>query len=300
MMEQPEPKSRLSQEAERLLGEPDEVRIRAIRAGTWMTYDRAKEILAKMEDLLDYPRITRMPNMLLVAPSFNGKTSILERFMSLHPPDLDPTADVTTCPVVMVEAPPAPDVSAFYSRILDALMATYKPSASVQEKNSQVKHLFKELGVKILIVDEIHHLIAGSLNRQKDFRNALKSLGNESKVSIIASGIEDAYNAFVADPQMSSRFMPEELPLWKPGREVGTLLATLERRTPLCRPSDLKSPEKMSEMCLRSEGTLGDLCDLFKELAVDAIRNKTEEITLESIRAIRWVVVAHTVQALPR
>jgi hypothetical protein len=28
-----------------------------------------------------------------------------------------------------------------------------------------------------------------------DFRNALKSLGNETKVVIVAAGIEDAYNA---------------------------------------------------------------------------------------------------------
>lgn len=289
MTSQPEAKSRLSPEAEQLLSEPDEVRIRAIRAGTWMGYERAKEILERMEDLLNYPQITRMPNMLLVAPSFNGKTSILERFMSLHAPDMDTDAEVMTCPVVMVEAPPSPDVSAFYSRILDALMAPYKPSASIQEKNTQVKHLFRTLRVKVLIVDEIHHLIAGSLNRQKDFRNALKSLGNEAKICTIAAGIEDAYNAFVADPQMSSRFVPEELPLWKPGKETGTLLATLERRTPLRKPSNLKSPEMMSEMCLRSEGTLGDLCDLFKELAVDAIRNKSEEITLDRIRSIRWV-----------
>jgi hypothetical protein len=110
-----------------------------------------------------------MPNMLLVAPSFNGKTSILERFMELHPVDLDATSEVTTCPVVMVESPPTPDVSAFYTRILDALMAPYKPTSSPQEKNSQVKLLFREMGVKMLIIDEIHHLIAGSMNKQRDF-----------------------------------------------------------------------------------------------------------------------------------
>ncbi|MDP2095410.1 MAG: TniB family NTP-binding protein [Hydrogenophaga sp.] len=281
--------TRLSPDAERLLGEPDEVRIQAIRTGTWIAYDRAKQVLDKMEELLDYPRITRMPNMLLVAPSFNGKTSILERFMSLHPPDLSPDAEATVCPVLMVEAPPSPDVSAFYSRILDVLMARYKPSASIQEKNSQVKHLFRALGVKVLIVDEIHHLIAGSLNRQRDFRNALKSLGNETKISIIAAGIEDAYNAFVADPQMSSRFVPEELSLWRPEPAAGQLLATLERRTPLRKASELKSTDMMGEMCSRSEGTLGDLCDLFKSLAVDAIRSKAERITLDRIRSISWV-----------
>ncbi len=288
-MNVPKPAPRLSPEAEQLLGEADAVRIRAIRAGTWINYGRAKEILAKMEDLLEYPRVTRMPNMLLVAPSFNGKTSILDHFVSSHPPDLDPSAEATIAPIVMVEAPPNPDISAFYARILDALMASYKPSASVQEKNSQVKHLFRQLQVKVLVVDEIHHLIAGSLNRQRDFRNALKSLGNETKISIIAAGIEDAHNAFVADPQMSSRFMPQMLPLWRLDKELGQLVATLERRTPLRKPSDLKSPEKLSEMWQRSEGTLGDICDLFKELAVDAIRSGAEEITLERIRSINWV-----------
>jgi hypothetical protein len=39
----------------------------------------------------------------------------------------------------------------------------------------------------------------------------------------------------------------------------------------------------------RSEGTLGDMCDLVKELAVDAIRTKSERITLGRINALRWI-----------
>jgi Bacterial TniB protein len=279
----------LNKEGEALVNASDEERIRSIRAGTWLGYDRAKEILARMEELLEYPRITRMPNMLLVAPSFNGKTSILEHFLDQHPPDLDPEHEVSIYPVVRVESPDSPDVSGFYSRILDALMAPYRPSASINEKNSQIKVLFRRLNVRMLLVDEIHHLIAGGLNRQRNFRNALKSLGNETKVTIVAAGTEDAYNAFNTDPQMSSRFTPEELPLWQPGNEFGQLLHSLERRTPLRKPSNLIEPGMMLEIHSRSEGTLGDMCDLFKELAVSAIRNKTEQITLETVRSLRWV-----------
>lgn len=289
MMDKPTDYVHLNDAAKALVNATDAVRIHSIRSGTWLGYSRAKEILTRMEDLLEYPRITRMPNMLLVAASFNGKTSILERFLAQHPPDLDPLGETTICPVVMVESPPTPDVSAFYSRVLEALMAPYKPTAPPQEKYSQIKLLFKQMGVKMLIIDEIHHLIAGSLNRQKDFRNALKSLGNETKVVIVAAGIEDAFNAFNTDPQMSSRFTPEELPLWRADNHFGALLATLELRTPLRKPSHLKEPAMMLEMHTRSEGTLGDMCDLFKELAVDAIRNKTEQITLERIRSLRWV-----------
>ncbi|MBI1890204.1 MAG: TniB family NTP-binding protein [Burkholderiales bacterium] len=279
----------LNDAAAALVERTDEDRIYAIREGTWLGYKNAKRILVRMEELLAYPRITRMPNMLLIAPSFNGKTSILRRFMSLHEPDLDAANEVTICPVVMVEAPPKPDIADFYTRILDALMAPYKPTASVTEKYSQIKKLFRQMDVKMLIVDEIHHLIAGSLNRQQEFRNALKSLGNETMVTMVVAGIEDAYNAFNTDPQMSSRFPPEELPLWKASNEFGSLLATLELRTPLRKPSNLKDPTTMLAIHTRSEGTLGDMCDLVKELAVDAIRSKVECVTLDRINALPWV-----------
>jgi hypothetical protein len=279
----------LNDAARALIDQSDKARIYAIRAGAWLGYKDAKRILERMEDLLEYPRITRMPNMLLVAPSFNGKTSILKRFMSMHEPDLDPAAEVTICPVVMVEAPPKPDISDFYTRILDALLTPYKPTASVQEKYSQIKRLFRQMEVRMLIVDEIHHLISGSLNRQQEFRNALKSLGNETMISIVAAGIEDAYNAFNTDPQMSSRFTPEQLPTWRPNNEFGSLLATLELRAPLRQPSNLKDPQMMLAIHTRSEGTLGDACDLIKELAVDAIRNKAERITLTRIASLPWV-----------
>lgn len=279
----------LNDAARGLINQSDKARIYAIQAGAWLGYRDAKRILERMEELLEYPRITRMPNMLLVAPSFNGKTSILKRFMSMHEPDLDPAGEVTICPVVMVEAPPKPDISDFYTRILDALMTPYKPTASVPEKYSQIKRLFRQMNVRMLIVDEIHHLIAGSLNRQQEFRNALKSLGNETMISIVAAGIEDAYNAFNTDPQMSSRFTPEELPTWRPNNDFGSLLATLELRAPLKLASNLKDPQMMLAIHTRSEGTLGDMCDLVKELAVDAIRTGVELIALDRISTLRWV-----------
>lgn len=279
----------LNEAALDLIDGTDEQRIYAIREGSWLGYKDAKRILARMEELLNYPRITRMPNILLVAPSFNGKTSILKRFVSQHLPNLDPLNEMTICPVIMVEAPPKPDISDFYTRVLDVLMTPYKPTASVSEKYSQIKRLFRQMEVKMLIIDEIHHLIAGSLNRQQEFRNALKSLGNETMVTIVAAGIEDAYNAFNTDPQMSSRFTPEELPLWKANNEFGSLLATLELRMPLKQPSNLKDPGTMLAIHTRSEGTLGDMCDLVKELAVDAIRSGAEQITLAQVGAMKWV-----------
>lgn len=278
----------LSEETKKIVGLPDSERIFSIRAGTWIGYSRAKEVLEHMEELLSYPRVTRMPNMLLVAQSFNGKTTILDRFMSLHPPEVDPNKDRDSCPVVSIEAPPKPDIGDLYIRILDFIRAPYKPRSSPAENYSQIKKLFKALDVKMLIVDEIHHLIAGNLKRQQEFRNALKSLGNETSVSMVVAGISDAYNAFSTDPQMLSRFTPVELPLWRADKEFGSLLATLERRLPLRRASNLKDPQLMLAIHTRSEGTVGDMHDLVKELSIEAIKTKTECITLDRIHKLPW------------
>jgi len=279
----------LNDTASALLHSTDEERIYAIREGTWLAYPTAKRILGLMEELLSYPTITRMPNLLLIAPSFNGKTSILERFMSLHPPDEDPTKEVTLFPVVRVEMPPSPDTNDFYTRILEQLNAPFKHTSPEREKYSQIKTLFKKMSVKMLIIDEIHHLLSGGKVRQSQFRNALKSLGNETRVVIVAAGIDEAYNAFIADPQMSSRFPPVVLPSWKAGKEFASLLMTMENRIPLKNPSGLKAPELMLTIHSRSEGTIGDMCDLVKELAVDAIRTKAEKITLEQAKKFVWV-----------
>jgi replication-associated recombination protein RarA len=268
--------------------EPNKDRIKMIQAGTWVGYARAKEALAELETLLDYPPTTRMPNMLLVAPSFNGKTSILEHFVAKHPPDVNPEGEATVCPVVFAESPPKPDIGALYTRILESLMAPFKATARAEDKYSQIKQLFRKMRVRMLILDEIHHLISGSTSRQQEYRNALKSLGNETKIVIVAAGIEDAFNAFNVDPQMTSRFTPFELPRWRKDRELGLLLATLEARLPLKRPSGLKSAELMDAIYDRSEGMLGDICDLVKELAIDAIKSGEEQILFERVKSIRW------------
>lgn len=268
---------------------PNPERIRAIEAGSWLPLKHAKTALEKFEALLNHPTVTRPPAYLLVGPSYSGKTSILERFMFLHPPGTSPDGESTQCPVVMIDAPPKPDISEFYASILDKLMAPYKPTSPSREKLSQIHRLFREMGVRVLIIDEIQHLIAGSLNRQREFRNALKSLTNTTKVSVIASGIEESYNAFNADSQLSSRFSPIEMPRWAANKDLGELLMTLERRTPLRKPSGLHEPKIMTQILAISEGTIGDICDLIKKAAVDAVQKGTEQITEPQLESLDWV-----------
>ena len=60
-------------------------RIRHIRTDRWIAYTRAEGVIAAMEEL-SLPKRTRMPNFLLVGPTNNGKTMIVEKFRRSHPP----------------------------------------------------------------------------------------------------------------------------------------------------------------------------------------------------------------------
>jgi len=135
-----------------LLSEPDDIRIEHIQKGAWLGLEDAMAALKRMDAMLHHPTVPRMPNLLLVGPSFSGKTSILHKFVSNHLPNQAPEREATVCPVVMVEAPPKPDISDFYSRILDAMFAHVRHTASPHQKYFQIKQLFRELSVKMLII----------------------------------------------------------------------------------------------------------------------------------------------------
>ena len=92
---------------------------------------------------------------------------------------------------------------------------------------------------KMLIIDEIHHILAGHIRLQSVFLNALKYLSNELRAPIVAVGTKDALRAIQTDPQMANRFEPAPLAKWVLDEEFRRLLASLERVLPLQRPSGL-------------------------------------------------------------
>ena len=270
---------------------PDDQRILAIKEGTWITYTRARQILEQMEELFNHPRIIRMPNMLIVGASNNGKTQILHHFEEKHKPDPNPNGDYSIVPVLFVEAPGKPDIGAFYDKILEAVWQPYSIRAKDSDKEREVKKVLRSIHLKVLMIDEIHHIIAGGQAKQREFRNSLKSLGNELQISVICAGVEEAFNAFNTDSQLSNRFEPAFLPKWNMNDEYGDLLESFERRLPLKKASNLRGDPVLAQKVLwMSEGILGEIHEVLKRAAILAIKDKTEQITLKIIEKIRWTM----------
>ena len=270
--------SHLNDDAERVVQLDAAERLRFLRQDYFVPYPVADSILTKFESLLDWPTTPRMPNRLLVSDTNNGKTTLVRRFMSSHPAATNPQGDAVSIPVIYVQAPPVPDEKRFYAALLDAIGMVHRRSWGTDEYFYQVRNVLPKAGVKLIIIDEIHHVLAGKTERHRTFRHTIKYLGNELMVPIVAVGTEQALVAIQSDSQIENRFEPLELPHWQCNNEWRRLLATFERRLPLRNPSELSDKLLAELLYLKSEGTIGELTRVLRQASAEAIRGGEERI----------------------
>ncbi|MCG7501079.1 TniB family NTP-binding protein [Tenacibaculum sp. Mcav3-52] len=266
-----------------------EDKIRIIREQKWINYSDAVDIIKELNDLKSYPKSSRMPNILLVGDSNNGKTALIEKFISLNPATFSEENSEMECSVVAVQAPPEPDERRFYNSILEKLLAPYKISEKLDARQMRVKNLLKKLDVKILIIDEIHHVLAGAPTKQRKFLNVLKFLSNELKISLICAGTKDAFNAIQTDPQLSNRFSPRVLKRWGFNNEYKRLLLSFESKLPLKEPSHFIEDGFAQKILALSEGLIGEISKVIELSAIYAIENNFEKVTPDMLDKIRYV-----------
>lgn len=272
--------------ARETLSSTAEQRIDFLRQPRWVGYQRAREILAQLEGALRHPKVQRMPNLLLVGETNNGKTMLASRFVRLHSPRPDSNGKRT---LLMIQAPPVPDENRFYAGILEALNAPYGPHETAARRQVQVLRLLHGIGLEMLVIDEIHHILAGHYAKQRRFLNVLKYLGNELEIPLVGVGTLDALRAVQTEPQVASRFDPVAIPRWQWSKEFLMLLASFERVLPLRQPSHLISEPLARKLLSWSEGTIGELSRLLNRASEIAIRKGAERIDEQVLTATEWV-----------
>ncbi|WP_199027913.1 TniB family NTP-binding protein [Ralstonia sp. ASV6] len=275
-------------------------RIEHILKPRWIGYPRAQEVLDDLELLLRHPRQARMPNMLLVGETNNGKTVLIEHFLALHPADPNPNGEAVRIPVLYVQAPPGPDERGFYNAILSRLFQRLRPSESTDQKRDRTIGILRQVDLGMIVIDEIHHLLAGPLLKQRNFLNVLKYVGNELRVPLVGVGTGDAVRAVQVDLQLQNRFTPAVLPRWELNADYARLLSSFERVIPLALPSNLTERAMASRLLHMTGGTIGELSKLLNAAAIYAIKRKTERIDARALDSCGYVPPAERRAAVAR
>jgi len=267
----------------------DKERIEYINKSTFIPYLETLSILERFTDLVDYPQIDRMPNYLLVGDTNNGKTSILREFESRYVVTNVPP-DGPALKVLYMQTPAKADESRLYSKILENLNVAHNDSDIASNKLKQVKYHIKSLGLKVLIIDELHNISPATANRQREFLTTLKFLCNELMISIIAAGIPEVLNVITYDPQLANRFETIRLPTWDNKKEEFiSFIKAYEQRLPLKKASNIGTNRELAgKIWKMGEGLIGEYVTILKKAAVLAVRSGEEKITMAILDKIDY------------
>ena len=266
---------------------PAAERIKHVRADRWIGYPRAVKTVARLEELLEWPGMQRMPNLLIIGPTNNGKSMIVEKFRRGHLPVTE--EDRERIPVLCVQMPSDPSVLRFYIALLAALGAPLQPRRRLADVEQLALGLLRSTGVRMLVIDELHNVLAGQNSSRREFLNLLRFLGNELRIPIVGVGTREAYLAVRSDDQLENRFEPVVLPLWSAGGETLSLLASFAAALPLLRPSEIATEDMAQYLLARCEGTIGELTRLLTAAAIAAIESGEERISHRTLVMAEYV-----------
>lgn len=131
---------------------------------------------------------------------------------------------------------------------------------------------------RMLVIDELHNVLAGNSVNRWEFLNLLRFLGNELSIPLVGVGTRDAYLAIRSDDQLENRFEPMMLPVWEASDDYCSLLAIFVALLPLRRPSSIATLDMANYLLTRSEGTIGELAHLLMAAAVAVVDSGEEAI----------------------
>lgn len=262
----------------------DEERIAWLRQERWIEYPRAKRILERLADLVEYPPRDRMPCLVIYGSTGMGKTRIVQKFLRDHRAHFDAKLGRTRLPVLSIQMPPAPHERDFYEEILVRMGGIFAYGTSVTALRHRIRALARQLEVRMLIIDEIHSLLAGTFREQRIMLNAIRFLANDLRIPLVCLGTEEANQALMTDQQLADRFAAAELPPWENDAGLEQLLLSFESILPLRRPSEFRDAKMHHRILSLTEGVLGRICRLLEAAAVEAIRSGEERVCLPMLK----------------
>lgn len=174
----------------------------------------------------------------------------------------------------------------FYGHLLTEMGVPFVSRATILDLETQALRSLKRMDVKLLMLDEVHDILAGSAKEQRILLNMLRYISNELKISLVCFGISEAREAISGDVQLARRF--EELPLmrWQGNEEFQELIVTILRHLPLKLSSQI-SARALRHVLQSTDGVTAQIFGMFNDLAVEAISSGTECIDDANIEAWR-------------
>jgi len=195
----------------------------------------------------------------------------------------------TTIPVIKISAPISPSHTALYEKILDEILVPYGTKESASRKEYQVKNVLADLKTRMIVIDEFQDIFHGKVHFQREFLTAVKQLGNDLKIPIVAAGVWEVQSVVSTDPQIANRFETIKIENWKANEDFARLVMSFESTLPLKEASNLHTKKLFSKLYDMSEGMIGELARILEKASIYALKHNQEKITIDTLNSINYI-----------
>ncbi|PHR91923.1 MAG: transposase [Robiginitomaculum sp.] len=274
--------SHLDPAYQRYAGLSDEERIAWIKADRWIGFAQTGAALDRLDALLAYPPRDRMPCLLIYGDTGMGKTKIVRKFERDHPAIFCQATGVTHHPVVVAQVPSEPIERDLYRELLASMGAPALSGGTLAREKDVCRSLLRTVGVRMIILDEVNGMLAGTYRQQRIFLNAIRFLANDLRVPLVCAGTDLARQALLTDAQLAERFEAFHLKPWKNDTAFAGLLKSLGHILPLRKPSDLISAKVRSRIYALTSGVTARIFRLIETAAEESVLSGKELIDIES------------------
>jgi Cdc6-like AAA superfamily ATPase len=252
-----------------------------IERDRWIGYPIGDAGLFRLNELYTMRARVRMPCLLIYGVSGAGKSMLLEQFKRDHAPKR-PNRNGQR-PIIATQMPPVPVVRSLYGEIVRTLGGNVRPTARFYELEHAAISLLTHANPRMLIIDEIQHLLSCSAREQRAALNMVKFLSNDRRMSVVAAGTHEALHVMRFDPQIASRFEQMELPVWTESDELRRFVAGYLAMLPIRKNSAAIDQRFIEYVLALTDGVTGRIIDLLRRAAIDALGHKSRSVGIDQL-----------------
>ena len=256
----------------------------AIERDRWVGYPAGNAGLSRLAELHATRARVRMPCLLIYGVSGAGKSMLLAKFQRDHAPKHVKRVGLQS--IIATQMPPVPIIRSLYAEIVRSVNINVKPSLRLHELENTAIEMLTHAAPRMLIIDEIQHLLSCTSREQRAALNAIKYLANQLRMSVVAAGTHEALHVMRFDPQIASRFEQMELPVWTESEELRRFVAGYLALLPIRKMPKAIDKRFVEYLLELTDGVTGRIIDVLRRAATHSLTLRSKTMGLEELQHV--------------